>query len=195
MSKITVTLDDKALRDRLTQVSGAVEKPRALMLSVAETLHAQSMKLFHDEGYPARSWQDLRPQTKKQRAAKGHWPGKILQVSGHLASSIQTDSGDNFAQLSTNLIYARIQYKGGVINRSGVVRLRTNADGTLKRQENHKNLARFAKRSHKRAVARAVNYQITIPSRRFYPLTADDKLITPAYDALMTTLQDALLKS
>jgi phage gpG-like protein len=51
--------------------------------------------------------------TKASRAAKGKWPGKMLQVSGQLASSITTAHTNNTAQVGTSVIYAAIHQFGG----------------------------------------------------------------------------------
>ncbi|MBK5072568.1 phage virion morphogenesis protein [Budviciaceae bacterium CWB-B4] len=189
-NKISITLNTKALDDALTRLLETTGDTRPLMLDIAETLHAHSMKLFQDQGFPANSWPDLRPSTKKRRAADGHWPGKILQVSGQMIASIQSSSGPDYAQIGTNKVQARILHDGGTINRSGSVRLRTNKDGSLKKRGN---LATFARKSHKNAVERAVNYQIVIPSRRFFPITADNQLIPPAFNAVMDVLHKAIL--
>ncbi|MBH1918490.1 phage virion morphogenesis protein, partial [Serratia marcescens] len=82
MANIKVTVDDKAVNQRLQQLLQVVDKPRPLMLRVAETLYAQSMAMFEQQGFPANSWPSLRPSTIRSRSRAGHWPGKILQVTG-----------------------------------------------------------------------------------------------------------------
>lgn len=195
MSKIKITVDSTPLQHELTRLAGVMDNARPLMLEIAETLHAQSMSLFHNEGWPNGSWADLRPSTRRARARQGHWPGKKLQFSGRLAASIQTAAGNNYAQIGTNTAYAAIHQLGGTIHRTGSVQLRTTASGELVRQKSHANLAVFAKRSHKRKTARAVDYLIKIPARPFLPVNADGQLITPALDAVMGVLQAALRKS
>lgn len=190
-ASIKYSLNTGPINTLLNQLSEVMDKPRPLMLNIAETLHAQSMEMFRNEGYPANSWQDLAKSTQRQRAKKGHWPGRKLQVSGQLISSVQTDAGNDYAAISTNKVYAAIQHLGGKIQRTGVVRLRTAANGSLKRQENHPNLAVFASKRHKRAVERAVSYTIEIPARPFMPAT-EAGLTKPAYNAVMRVLHDAL---
>jgi len=194
VATIKITLNTRALSEELAHLDKAISHPRSLMLSVAETLHAQAMAIFHNEGWPAGSWPSLRKSTQRSRAKNGHWPGKMLQVTGRLMSSIQTSAGADYAQIGTNTAYAAIQHFGGVIRRTGNVRLRTNADGSLKRQNGHKNLAVFARSKHKRAVSRAVNYQITIPARPILPVSPDGQLTPPALDAVMLLLQQKLTK-
>ncbi|MFB5082484.1 phage virion morphogenesis protein [Raoultella sp. C349492] len=195
MANIKVTIDNQAMNKRLQQLLDVVDKPRPLMMQIAETLHAQSMKMFEQQGFPANSWPSLKPSTIRARSRSGHWPGKILQVSGRLASSVQTAAGDDYAQLGSNLVYAAIQHLGGTIKRQGQVRLRTDKQGNLKRQEKNANLAVFAKRSHKQAVSRAVDYSIVIRPRPFLPVTDNSQLTPPAFEAVMNVLNDAFMQS
>ena len=67
---------------------------------------------FANEGRPDK-WLDLSERTKKQRKKTGHWPGQILQVSGQLASSINTYYDDESAIIGSNLDYAAIHQLGG----------------------------------------------------------------------------------
>lgn len=194
MTEITFSLNTGPLKALLTDLADITDNPRPLMLSIAETLHAQSMEMFSNEGYPAKSWADLSKSTQRQRASKGHWPGKKLQASGQLISSIQTSAGKDYAAIGTNKVYAAIQHLGGTIQRTGTIRLRTNADGSLRRQKNAPNLAVFAKKRHKRAVTRAVSYTINIPARPFLPAT-ENGLTTPAFNAVMEVLKDAFAQT
>jgi phage virion morphogenesis protein len=195
MATIKVTLDDSAINKRLQQLVGVMDKPRPLMLQIAETLHFHSMQMFEQQGFPASSWPALRPSTIRARTKQGHWPGKILQVTGQLASSIQTAAGDDYAQIGTNMVYAPIQHLGGTIKRTGHVRLRTDRKGNLLKNSDHSNLAIFAKRSHKQAVARAVNYSIVIKPRPFLPMTSTGQLIPPAFEAVMAILNNAFMNT
>lgn len=193
MASIKFTVDSRELDKQLRQLAGTIGKPRHVMEQIAEALHDQSMKMFEQEGFPAKSWPRLKPSTMRARSRSGHWPGKILQVTGRLASSVQTGAGDTFAQIGSNLVYAPIQHLGGTIERQGQVRLRTDKKGNLRRQDKHPNLAVFAKRSHKQAVSRAVNYSIVIRPRPFLPVTPNNALTPPAFEAVMTVLREALL--
>ena len=51
--------------------------------------------------------------TRAARAKKGKDDGKMLQVTGRLASSITTAHTSNTAQIGTNFIYAAIHQFGG----------------------------------------------------------------------------------
>lgn len=90
-----------------------------LFVAVAETMRTAVLKNFETEGSRiGKPWQRLSHQTIKQREKKGYWPGKILQRTGQLKRSILSSYGEDFAQVSTNLIYAAIQNYGGIIHRS-----------------------------------------------------------------------------
>lgn len=92
-----------------------------LMVAVAETMRTAVLKNFETEGGRiGKPWQKLSQQTIKQREKKGYWPGKILQRTGQLKRSIISSYGEDYAQVSTNLIYAAIQNYGGVIHRSSL---------------------------------------------------------------------------
>lgn len=190
-AKLELTIDNQAINQRLSALAKVLSNMQPVMLQIAEELRAQTLQTFGDEGYPSGSWTPLKRSTIRQREKKGHWPGKILQVSGQLAASIQPDAGADYAQVGTNLPYARIQHEGGTIHREGKVRLRTDAKGNLLRQKGYDKLAVFAKASHKRAVDRAVNYDIVLPSRRYFPVDADNNLIPRAYQAVLSILDRA----
>lgn len=71
---------------------------------------------FEQQGRP--KWKPLAQSTIDKRTADGHWPGKILQVEGLLASSIEQGSDANSAWVGTNVIYAAIQQLGGYAGRA-----------------------------------------------------------------------------
>jgi len=92
-----------------------------LMVAIAETMRAAVLKNFETEGSRVgKPWQRLSHKTIEQRKKKGYWPGKILQRRGQLKRSIISSYGEDYAQVSTNLIYAAIQNYGGVIHRSSL---------------------------------------------------------------------------
>ena len=92
-----------------------------LMIAVAETMRVAVLKNFETEGSRiGKPWQRLAHQTIEQRKKKGYFSGKILQRTGQLKRSIVSSYGEDYAQVSTNLIYAAIQNYGGVIHRSSL---------------------------------------------------------------------------
>jgi len=94
---------------------------RPLMASIAETMRVAVLKNFETEGRRlGEPWEPLAHSTIKDRQKKGYWPGKILQRTGQLKRSIVSSYGDDYAQVSTNLIYAGIHNYGGIIHRSSL---------------------------------------------------------------------------
>lgn len=92
-----------------------------LMAAVAETMRTAVLKNFETEGSRVgKPWQRLSHKTIEQRKKKGYWPGKILQRTGQLKRSILSSYGEDYAQVSTNLIYAAIQNYGGIVHRSSI---------------------------------------------------------------------------
>lgn len=60
---------------------------------------------------------------KKMREKKKKWPGQILQVSGQLASSINTYYDNDSAVIGSNLEYAAIHQLGGQAGRNKKVNI------------------------------------------------------------------------
>ena len=79
-----------------------------LMQDIAALLADITEDAFQGEYDPTTGvgWVGLLPGTIKARKNKGHWPGKILQDVGNLASSVVTDFSKDFAQIGTNKEYA-----------------------------------------------------------------------------------------
>ncbi|WP_337872900.1 phage virion morphogenesis protein [Ignavibacterium sp.] len=94
---------------------------KTLMASIAETIRVSVLKNIETEGQRlSKRWQKLSPKTIGGRKKKGYWPGKILQRTGQLKRSINSSYGENYAQVSTNLIYAAIHNYGGIIHRTSL---------------------------------------------------------------------------
>lgn len=136
-----------------------------LMLSVAEAMRVAVLKNFETEGSRiGKPWQRLSHKTIEQRKKKGYWPGKILQRTGQLKRSIISSYSDNFAQVSTNLIYAAIHNYGGVIHRSSIK--------TYIRKKREGKTANPLKRSEKPGINKMSS--IRIPARPFMKLNESD---------------------
>lgn len=117
------------------------------------------LKNFETEGGRlGNRWQRLSPNTIKDRQRKGYWPGKILQRTGQLKRSIISSYGENYAQVSTNLIYAAIHNYGGIIHRS-----------SLKTFLRKKREGKEAKKPKTNRMS-----SIRIPARPFMKLTEND---------------------
>lgn len=111
---------------------------RPLMRSVAGIMMRAVEDNFEQEGRP--KWKDLHPGTKLSRFIAGTWPGKILQRSGGLASSIQQQFDQAQAVVGTNKIYAAIHQFGGK-TRAHVIRAKNKRalsfGGIVVRSVNH----------------------------------------------------------
>ena len=87
------------------------------MKNIAGIFASAAEDNFAEEGRPDK-WQDLSKVTKKLREKKGKWPGQILQVSGQLASSVNTYYDNDSAVIGSNLEYAAIHQLGGQAGRN-----------------------------------------------------------------------------
>lgn len=132
---------------------------KTLMAQIAETIRVSVLKNIETEGQRlGKRWQKLSPKTVEQRKKKGYWPGKILQRTGQLKRSILSSYGENYAQVSTNLIYAAIHNYGGIIHRT-----------SLKTFMRKKREGKEAKQTKTNKMS-----SIRIPARRFMELTSGD---------------------
>lgn len=86
-----------------------------VMKAIAGILADASEQAFADEADPTtgQSWQSLTDAHKAKRQEKGY-TGGILQMTGQLAASIQSDWGSDFAQVGSNKVYAAIHQHGGL---------------------------------------------------------------------------------
>ena len=109
---IEIKFDNQEVNQRLLELAQRGENLRPLMKNIAGILAYSTEENFANEGRPDK-WLDLSERTKKQRKKTGHWPGQILQVSGQLASSINTYYDDESAIIGSNLDYAAIHQLGG----------------------------------------------------------------------------------
>lgn len=135
---IEARLEYKPLLRALRQAAGEMGNARPLMRSVAGIMFRAVEDNFEQEGRP--KWKDLQPGTKLARYKQGTWPGKILQRSGGLASSIVQQFDQREAVVGTNKVYGAIQNFGGKTS-PHVIRPRTKRalsfGGIVVRQVNH----------------------------------------------------------
>ena len=108
---IEIKIDNKDVERKLLELAQKGENLRPLMKNIAGIFAYSTEENFKEEGRP--KWQDLAESTKKQRKKKGTYPGLILQVTGQLASSVNTYYDDNSAVIGSNLDYASIHQLGG----------------------------------------------------------------------------------
>lgn len=149
-----------------------------LMKKIAGVMESAVLENFKTSGARVGGWPALSPEYAKLLRKKGYNPSMMLdRSSAGLKHSITSSSGSDYAAVGANKKYARIHNEGGVIQRmaySGVARLRTDAKGNILKKGN---LARFAKKSHKRSVEKRFTsggYTIEIPKRKFLQLNDQD---------------------
>lgn len=109
---IEIKLNNTEIEKYLLELAKKAENLRPVMKNIAGILAYSTEENFKSEGRPDK-WKDLADSTKKQREKKGHWPGQILQVTGQLASSINTYYDNDSAVIGSNLEYAAIHQLGG----------------------------------------------------------------------------------
>lgn len=109
---IEIKIDNKAIESKLLDVAKRSENLRPLMKNIAEIFAYSTEENFKNEGRPDK-WTELADSTIKQRTKKKQWPGMILQVTGQLASSVNTYYDNDSAVIGSNLEYAAIHQKGG----------------------------------------------------------------------------------
>ena len=109
---IEIKLDNKEVESRLLDLAKRSENLRPLMKNIAGIFAYSTGENFKEEGRPDK-WTELSESTIKQRTKNKQWPGMILQISGQLASSVNTYYDDDSAVMGSNLEYAAIHQLGG----------------------------------------------------------------------------------
>jgi phage virion morphogenesis protein len=138
MPIIETSIEYRPVIEALRRAAGEMRNTVALMRSVSATMLHAVEENFAQEGRP--KWVDLHPGTKLGRAKAGTWPGKILQRSGGLASSITQRWSVSEAVVGSNKVYAAIHQFGGR-TKPHVIRARNKRalsfGGIVVRQVNH----------------------------------------------------------
>lgn len=119
---IEVKLDNKEVQDKLLKLASKCENLRPLMKNIAGIFTYSTEENFKKEGRPDK-WVDLSESTKKQRTKKRKWPGQILQVSGQLASSVNTYYDNDSSIIGSNLVYSAIHQLGGQAGKNKKVKI------------------------------------------------------------------------
>lgn len=114
---IEIKIDNKAVNEKLLELAKRGENLRPLMKNIAGIFASSTEENFKEEGRPDK-WTDLAESTKKQRTKQKKWPGQILQVSGQLAASVNTQYADDSAVIGSNKDYAAIHQLGGNAGRN-----------------------------------------------------------------------------
>ena len=100
---IELTLDDSDAKRGLAQLLRNATNNRPMMKGLAITLESMTQDNFQNESWGGDKWGDLRYGRK----------GKKLHRSGELEDSIASESGQNFARIGSNMVYAAIHHMGG----------------------------------------------------------------------------------
>lgn len=211
MASLTLQVDLGEAGKRIDQAAQQLKDGRSLFRALAGTLEAETESNFAAQGRP--SWVPLSDATRRERLKRNQGSSvlKILQDGGILAASVSSYYGADFAVVGAGGAakdYAAIHQFGGTIDRpahSVKTRLRTDAKGTLQRQGTEgrgKNLAVFAKDSHKRvreSWSTVDAYKVNIPARPYLPFSGPPESATlqPAaeqsvLDVVMRALQRSL---
>ena len=109
---IEIKIDNQEVERKLQEIAKKSSNLRPLMKNIAGIFASATEDNFAEEGRPDK-WIDLSDVTKKQRKKIGKYPGQILQVTGQLASSVNTYYDDDSAIIGSNLAYAAIHQLGG----------------------------------------------------------------------------------
>ena len=109
---IEIKIDNQEVERRLQEIAKKSSNLRPLMKNIAGIFASATEDNFAEQGRPDK-WVDLSEVTKKQRKKIGKYPGQILQVSGQLASSVNTYYDEDSAIIGSNLAYAAIHQLGG----------------------------------------------------------------------------------
>lgn len=111
--KIKVKISDEKALSMLETMGRNSRNITPALASIRSLLLASVDENFEAEGRPVK-WKDLSEYTIDNRTANGKWPGKILQVSGQLASSVTGILTNDSVIIGSNKSYAKLQNNGGV---------------------------------------------------------------------------------
>ncbi|MGA5655255.1 phage virion morphogenesis protein [Rahnella contaminans] len=104
------------MRDAFKKLADPKVMTRPVMRDAAGALHEASEYAFEQQKDPntGEAWKPWTDDWKKWREDHGYTPGKILTLSGQLATSLTTDYGDDYALIGSNKVYAAIHQWGGL---------------------------------------------------------------------------------
>lgn len=124
-TQIDIQADNRQVLDALNRLSSRLGNLTPVMEEISGVLAFGVEEAFRQEADPITGtpWEELADATVSQRSAEGHWPGKILQVSGQLAASFSTDFGRDFAMVGSNKEYLAIHQFGGQAGRNRSVEI------------------------------------------------------------------------
>ncbi|MDQ7799542.1 MAG: phage virion morphogenesis protein [Candidatus Edwardsbacteria bacterium] len=175
---ITFTVINDKAQKYIRHMLAKLSDRRPLMRRIAADIHDAVEQNFAVGGRPG--WDDLSDGTKDARRRKGHWPGRILVVSGQLKNSISERSDNDQAVVGTNKYYAAAHQFGfdGTVAIPQHTR-RVKSRNVYGREE------RTSKKTEKKYQARTLvatgvttvkahSVDMNIPARPFLKITAGD---------------------
>lgn len=116
MPMVELKIDDRECLRVLDKIARKGRDASSLMARIEGDMSHAVEENFAQEGRP--KWAPLRPSTIRARMKKGHWPGKVLQVRGILAKSVQGKHDSHSAIVGTNDKRAKLLHFGGTVNHS-----------------------------------------------------------------------------
>ena len=114
MIEIDLSSNLNAVLQQLQEKARELNNLSPLMRRVAGIMADAVEENFERQGRPR--WKPLKESTIRQREKEGYWPGKILQRTGRLASSIESRYGKTEASVQvggSQFPYAAIHQFGG----------------------------------------------------------------------------------
>ncbi|MBL8500039.1 MAG: phage virion morphogenesis protein [Nitrosomonas sp.] len=167
-----IEYDDSPVQAVLNRLIETGQSPRGVMREIAQYGEDSTKRRFAAGQAPdGTAW---KPSLRAKKTGT-----KTLIDTSRLVRSITRESGDDFAEWGSNVIYAAIHQFGGEINKaaqSRMVRHRTDAKGGLLR--NKDGLLIFANKKHKRAVTRWFEqgwHTISMPARPYLGINQQDE--------------------
>lgn len=112
---VVENLANKKLRKTFKKL-GDKSARKEVMRAAAAALRESSEYAFEKQVDPetGEKWADWTDDYREWREEHGHTPGKILTLSGQLATSLTTDYSDMYAVIGSNKVYAAIHQWGGL---------------------------------------------------------------------------------
>ncbi|ATD64844.1 phage virion morphogenesis protein [Neisseria weixii] len=105
---LEISLDADQLEHGLNRLLKNATDTRPMMRAIATEMVSLTEDNFENESWGSEKWK------QSKRAADS---GKTLQLTGQLAASISTKTGNGFAQIGSNKKYAAIHHLGGQAGR------------------------------------------------------------------------------
>ena len=107
---LEIKVESNTITPALNALAAKLGNLSPLMKDIAGIMEAGVEDNFDRQGIPA--WDALSPVTIKRREKQGKWPGKMLQVTGQLASSVTSDFDAGSAVVGTNDVRAKTLHFG-----------------------------------------------------------------------------------